>query len=284
MRQSVPSRINKKPLRKRGKPATQVEGRLWITRGKQNLAGRGRIELLKHIDACGSISQAAKIMGMGYKSAWDAVDAMNNCAGKALVERAVGGRGGGGTALTAEGRKLVAAFQLFESEHQRFLERLSTAADSVEPYVNLLGGLSMRTSARNQFSGTVSAIKTGAVNDEIELTLLGGDRIVATITSASTRSLDLKVGSEAFALIKASWIILAPEAGGMRTSARNTFNGKIARIERGAVNSEVTLTLPGGAALVAIVTNSSVDNLPLQEGQAATALFKASHVIVGVPA
>jgi molybdate transport system regulatory protein len=70
----------------------------------------------------------------------------------------------------------------------------------------------------------------------------------------------------------------------MRTSARNSFAGSIARIERGAVNSEVTLTLPGGAALVAIVTNSSVDNLPLKEGQAATALFKASHVIIGVPA
>ncbi|MDB6060984.1 MAG: transporter [Verrucomicrobiaceae bacterium] len=140
----------------------------------------------------------------------------------------------------------------------------------------------MRTSARNQFSGKVSAIQRGAVNDEIELTLSGGDCIVATITQASTKNLGLKVGVEAFALIKASWIILAPAGESVRTSARNTFAGTIDSVERGAVNSEVILTLAGGAALVAIVTNSSVDSLGLQAGQTATALFKASHVILGV--
>jgi molybdate transport system regulatory protein len=279
---TAPKRKNTS-VRKPSKSATRVEGRLCLTRGDKNLAGRGRIELLKHIDACGSISQAAKIMGMGYKSAWDAVDAMNNAAGKSLVERVVGGRGGGGTALTAEGRKLVEAFQLFEQEHARFLEQLSIAVDR-EPTVNPFGRFAMRTSARNQLFGTVSAIQHGAVNDEIELTLTGGDSVIATITSASTKSLDLKIGAEAFALIKASWVILAATDQGARTSARNAFAGIIDHIVRGAVNSEVVLRLPGGTTLVAIITNTSVDNLALEKDQPATALFKASHVILGVPA
>jgi molybdate transport system regulatory protein len=274
----------KAPARKRTGPKTQVRGRLWLSRGDQSLAGRGRIDLLVQIDECGSISQAAKQMGMGYKSAWDAVDAMNNAAGTLLVERAVGGRGGGGATLTAQGRKLIEAFRLFEQEHNRFLDRLSAAADDIGPYVNLLGRFAMRTSARNQFFGKIGAVRRGAVNDEVELVLPGGDCITATITCESTANLGLKTGVEAFALIKASWIILMPGDHSARTSARNAFTGTIEHIVKGAVNSEIDLKLPGGAALVAVITNNSVDNLQLREGQQATALFKASHVILGVPA
>ncbi|MEZ5579956.1 MAG: LysR family transcriptional regulator [Candidatus Competibacteraceae bacterium] len=62
--------------------------------------GAGRVELLEHIDECGSIARAAKRMGMSYKTAWDAVEAMNNLADRPLVVRATGGKGGGGTQLT----------------------------------------------------------------------------------------------------------------------------------------------------------------------------------------
>lgn len=139
----------------------------------------------------------------------------------------------------------------------------------------------MKTSARNHFNGCVKAIRLGAVNDEIELELPGGEQIVATITHESTLQLGLHPGREAFALIKASWVILC-DIGGTRTSARNAFRGTVRKIARGAVNSEVVLELDGGAPLVAIVTNTSVDELALREGEPAGALFKASHVIVGV--
>jgi molybdate transport system regulatory protein len=264
--------------------ATRVQGRLWLSRGDQTIAGSGRIALLLGIAERGSISQAAKSMGMSYKSAWDAVDAMNNAAEAPLVVRVVGGPGGGGAALTERGRRLVEAFRLFEREHQRFLDRLSLVADDIGPYMDLLGRDAMRTSARNQFFGTISAVHRGAVNDVVELALAGGQRIVATITRDSTDSLGLAEGVEAFALVKASWVILMAPDENIRTSARNTFTGVVERIEKGAVNSEVTLTLAGGTKLVAIVTNASADSLPLRAGERATALVKASHVIIGVPA
>ncbi len=102
-----------------------VHGRIWLTRDGRNFLGRGRIELLRRIDETGSIAKAAKGMRMSYKSAWDAVDAMNKNAGFLLVERMSGGRDGGGSRLTVEARKSIAAFEKIEAEHRVFLEKLS---------------------------------------------------------------------------------------------------------------------------------------------------------------
>lgn len=104
---------------------TAVHGRIWLTRNERNFLGRGRIELLRHIDKTGSIAKAAKLMKMSYKSAWDAVDAMNRNAGFLLVERTSGGRDGGGSRLTSEARKLIECFERIEAEHKAFLEKLS---------------------------------------------------------------------------------------------------------------------------------------------------------------
>ena len=68
----------------------------------------------------------------------------------------------------------------------------------------------------------------------------------------------------------------------MRISARNILKGKIVKIVRGAVNTEVTIELPGGTQLVSIITNSSVENLGLTEGKEAYAIIKASNVMVGI--
>jgi molybdopterin-binding protein len=68
----------------------------------------------------------------------------------------------------------------------------------------------------------------------------------------------------------------------MKISARNILKGKIVKIVHGAVNSEVTIELPGGSRLVSIITNGSVDTLGLTEGKEAYAIIKASNVMVGV--
>lgn len=68
----------------------------------------------------------------------------------------------------------------------------------------------------------------------------------------------------------------------MKLSARNILKGKVVRIIKGAVNSEVTIELPGGTQLVSIITNASVDSLNLKEGKEAYAVIKASNIMVGV--
>jgi molybdate transport system regulatory protein len=142
----------------------------------------------------------------------------------------------------------------------------------------------MRTSARNQFAGTVVGLRGGAVNDEIELEAIGGLRIVASITHESTLELGLVVGAKAFALIKASSIILMTEMRGVRLSARNQLKGVVSRVTPGAVNCEVVMALAGGGAVAAIITNDSAAALALEVGSTAIAVFKASSVIVGVSA
>jgi molybdate transport system regulatory protein len=144
--------------------------------------------------------------------------------------------------------------------------------------------MSMRTSARNQFQGKITRILRGAVNDEVELAAAGGHAIVATVTHQSVDSLGLEAGTEAFALVKASSVILVAGDDGARYSARNRLAGAIAAIQPGAVNAEVVIDLPGGASVAAIITKGSCESLGLAVGQRVTAIFKASSVVIGVPA
>ncbi len=129
----------------------------------------------------------------------------------------------------------------------------------------------MKVSARNQLRGVVSEIKLGAVNAEVTLDM-NGTSLVAIITNESVQSLGLAIGVEAFALIKASFVILTTGDGGLKTSARNRLCGTIERINAGAVNTEVVLELNGGAHLAAVVTNESVETLGLTQGGRACAL------------
>ncbi len=68
----------------------------------------------------------------------------------------------------------------------------------------------------------------------------------------------------------------------MKISARNMLKGKVKKVVRGAVNAEVTLELPGGIEIVAIITNHSVDSLGLKEGRDSYAVIKASSVMIAV--
>ena len=260
-----------------------LEGSVWMTVGGEQLGGTNRVGLLAALAQCGSITAAAKQVGLSYKAAWEAIDTMNNLAGEPLVQRSTGGKGGGGTRLTARGAQLVENFTMVEQLHHDFLERLNRQATGVADDVALFTRFRMQTSARNQFFGVVTRVVPGAVNDEIELAIAGGQKIVAIVTRESTDNLALAPGRQVFALIKSSSVIVMTAGEGVRLSARNQLAGTVARLTRGAVNAEVVIALGGGGTVAATVTNESVDTLGLAEGLAATALFKASSVILGVP-
>jgi molybdate transport system regulatory protein len=262
----------------------ELGGSVWFQSGEQTLGGASRIALLAAIRDTGSITGAAKAVGMSYKAAWDAVDTMNNLAGEPLVMRAAGGKGGGGTTLTPRAMRLIDTFRAIEHEHRRFLERAGVAIDGFANDWALIGRMGMKTSARNQLYGKVASIRRGAVNDEVSLTLPGGQIIVSVLTHESTETLGLTEGAAAFALVKASWVMLVVKEDGapLRLSARNQLRGTVHSVKRGAVNAEVSMTLDGGTVITAVVTNESVDALGLADGTAAIAAFKASSVILGV--
>lgn len=261
-----------------------LQGAVWLTMGDKNLGGHGRVGLLRAVAEHGSITAAAKAIGMSYKAAWDAIDHMNTLAGEPLVERTTGGRGGGSTRLTPHGERLVERFGQIEAAHQRFLALLDMASIDLAKDFSLLQVLNMKTSASNQYVGTVSAVRAGAVNDEVELTLEGGTRIVAIVTRESSEALGLRPRMTAIALVQASAVLLATQAEQARFSARNQLPGTVAAVHPGAVNAQVLLDIDGGGQIAAIVTQPSVQALGLAPGVRATALFKASSVILAVAA
>lgn len=236
--------------------------------------------LLQAVQDTGSINKAARTAGLSYKGAWMLLEAACNLANETLLETAAGGVGGGGTRLTPAALGLLQAWHALQSEQREFLRAQEARLVQHPALSGLLRRMSMKTTARNQFAGIVSGVDLGPVSAQVSIALKSGDEITATLTAAAARRLKLKKGKEAIALIKASAVVLVTDFAGWQLSARNQLAGTVSRIERGAVSSLVVLTLPGGAAMTASVTNEGVEALDLKVGAPATAVFKAYSVMV----
>jgi molybdate transport system regulatory protein len=249
-----------------------------VLSGELRLAGRldeRFFALLDALQRTGSINRAAATAGLSYKGAWMLLERACNLANEPLLETAAAG-----TRLTDAARGLLEAWQTLQSEHRDFLRAQEARLARLPALSGLLRRMSMKTSARNQFAGIVSVLDIGPVSAEVTIALKSGDPITATLTSAAARRLKLKKGKEVLALVKASAVVLVSDFAGWQLSARNQLAGTVSRIEKGAVSSLVVLTLPGGAALTASITNDGLDALDLKVGTPATAVFKAYAVMV----
>nr|WP_320132098.1 TOBE domain-containing protein [uncultured Holophaga sp.] len=260
----------------------ELSGSVWVQKAGQKVFAEERIALLEKIHELGSITHAAKAVGISYKTAWDTVNLMNNLADKPLVDRNTGGRGGGGTALTEAGLEVIRNFRIFSEEHRRFLENLGHRMEGGDNLYTFLRRLSMKVSARNTFAGTVSEITRGGVNAMVVLALKGGTSICATVTNASIDGLELSLGKQAYAIVKASAVVLGTDLDPSMVSARNILRGKVCKIIDGQVNTEVDLDLGEGNTISAVVTHESFIKMDLEVGSMACAIFKASSVIIGV--
>ena len=141
----------------------------------------------------------------------------------------------------------------------------------------------MQLSARNQLKTVICDIKSGAVNSQISGKLDSGETLSATITLASEKELDLKVGKEAYFIFKAPSVIIAKkDANAMKLSARNQLSGKISEIKTGAVNSEILVNIGGEQVISAIITNQSASDMALSVGDEVIAIIKANNMIIGV--
>lgn len=266
--------------------APRLLSRLEVATPAGSFLGDTRIRLLEAIEKHGSISQAARHVPISYKAAWDAIDAMNNLSPQPLVARSTGGRQGGGTQLTDYGRQVVAMYRAVEQEYQLALDRLSARlgtgeSGSLRDFQQVLRRMSLRSSARNQFACTVSGMREGDVDYEIYLRVDADTELVAIIMRDSAEQLGLAIGTEVFALVKASAVLLLTDAT-LRTSARNQLSGVVSRVHEGPVNAEVILDLGGSKNVTAVVTHDSVKSLGIAVGQSACAVFKASSVILSV--
>jgi len=89
---------------------------LRIDFGEKGAVGPGKIRLLELIDERGSIAAAGRAMGMSYRRAWLLIQNLNECFRRPLVQKQLGGSGGGGAALTVFGRQIVKHYRDMENE------------------------------------------------------------------------------------------------------------------------------------------------------------------------
>ncbi|PIJ48735.1 molybdenum-dependent transcriptional regulator [Erwinia sp. OLTSP20] len=255
----------------------QSELSLIIKMQQRLFADARRIELLRQIKATGSISQGAKLAAISYKSAWDAVNEMNQLADQPLVDRATGGKGGGGAALTAWGERLIELFDLLEQIQQKAFDVLQ---DDQVPLDSLLGAIarfSLQTSARNQLSGTVIGRDQQHVRQHIQVLLADGvTRLTIAVTETSARRLQLENGKQVLVLIKAPWIALDAET----IPAENRLEGRIHSIEHSPEYSEILIDLPDGQQLCASLNRQTLRQKNLQTGDRVTAHFNADQAII----
>jgi molybdate transport system regulatory protein len=238
-----------------------------------------RIDILRQIGAGGSISQAARAVGVSYKAAWQAVDTLTNLAGTPLVARAVGGAGGGGAQLTEAGRQLLAAAEAMAQARSAVLSRWQ-AAPHAGP---ALARLAVRTSMRNQLPGVVERLVVQGQIAEVHLRLglglaedapapgTGGVKaapaaLVSRITRESAELLGLQPGLAVQALCKATAVRVERSGRGASPSglaAAGELQGahrlpaRATRVVRGASGDEVSAELAGGLQMVGFATPGS---------------------------
>jgi len=259
-----------------------LEGAIWFRSGQQHWGRTRHMALLAAINSLGSISAAAKHVGLSYKAAWDVVDAMNNLAGEVLVLRTTGGQRGGGARLTPRAHQLLQLYQGLAREHARFMTRLAAVNADQGRNLEWIEHMMTQVSIRNRLSGTVTSVHTQGVRADVTLKLTDTQSIVASITQNSAHTLGLRPGTRALALIKASSVIIAPPAACTASSVRNRLTGRISRISGDADDVEVNLALTGGYTMTASLQRATFDRLGLCEGEAASAVFAASQVMVGI--
>ena len=215
-----------------------------------------RIAILRHIGEGGSISQAARAVGISYKAAWQALDTLTNLAGVPLVQRLVGVAGGGGARLTEAGRHLLAAARTLEAARSAALARIDPAAGA-----QALGGLAVRTSMRNQWPCIVQALQA---HGPLVLVQLQGDAaaaqalsVRARITRESAELLGLAPGLPVQALCKATAVRAVALRRGQVPPPANAWAGRVTRVSRGAAGDEISAQLDAGVQMVGFAAAAS---------------------------
>ena len=213
-----------------------------------------RIDILRRLQDAGSISEAARRAGVSYKAAWQAIDILSNLAGTPLVEKVVGGSGGGGAQLTQAGKELLKASTELELAKSQLVKKASakTTKSSSPAFLGL------RTTMRNQFPCTVSGIakKTGFVR--VELSSKGGTVFHSKITASSAELFELHIGQQVLVLCKATAVHIKKTSS---EKDKNVVHGIVVRKSRGSASGEVNLLVEPGITIVGFVDQLSAFNI-----------------------
>lgn len=234
-----------------------------------------RLEVLRRVAETGSISQAARDAGISYKAAWQAIDTLSNLSGQSLVERTVGGSGGGGARITPQGLQLLALADELSRARLAVLSRFSGGGAAMPM------GLGLRTSMRNQLPCRVEAVEPlGPLDPTVQVRLRtpGQALLTSSITRESADLLALAPGLEVLVLCKATAVRVGRGDVAEATPGECVLHGRIERLARGQGRDEVVLALEGGGQWVGFADHP----LAARKGQRAWAVMGSSALVVGL--
>jgi molybdate transport system regulatory protein len=258
----------------------KIDAYLALRSGGRLLVGRERIHLLEAVAEHGSITKAAKATGFSYKTAWEAVDAINNLLPTPAFVTRAGGRVGGGAEVTDQGRRLISTFHRLEERLARISSVIAEEGlDGLEDA--LLWTVGFKISARNVFQTEVTQVRKWPVDVEVMLKLSGDHTLHAIVTNAAAEELALTPGRRVMALVKASFVHLV-RLEYAEEITRNLFVGTVKRRVDAELNSEINLDIGDGKTMVAVVPRRHAEDLGIVEGGRAAASFDANHVILAV--
>ncbi len=231
-----------------------------------------RITLLKEIQACGSINQAAKNANVSYKSAWDHLAAMNTISPKPLLERNVGGKNGGGTALTAYALRLLQLYDLLAQTQEKAFHILQDDTIPLDSLLSATARFSLQSSARNQFFGNIVKLTEADVHCDVDIAISGlGQPLTAQITRQSAQRLKLALGKEVMLMIKAPWLQISQ----LPLHGTNCFAATISDVQHNGDEQEVRLQV-GDVVCYATAPRSN----PLTTGQAVWLTIEPEQIVL----
>jgi len=173
--------------------------KIWIEYEGKPVLGKGGAQILEQIEKEESISKAAEKLGMSYRYVWSYLQKIEKALGEPVIETYRGGKsGGGGAKLTMLGKSLL-------DEYRRVEDYLGEVLSDAE-YWEAVG---LKISARNRLKGKVLAVEKEAVTAKIKVEITVPTVVTALISREAVEELNIKVGDEVEAVIKATEVMIA---------------------------------------------------------------------------
>jgi molybdate transport system regulatory protein len=175
----------------------ETKAKIWLEKKNVPIMGEGRAALLRFIDETGSISSAARKLGMSYRYAWGEIREMETLLGEKLVEKSRGGRTHGKTNLTERGKEILEEFTLLEKSF-----------GEVTKDKTFWEAIGLKLSARNALKGRIKSVEKDGVAAKVKIEIDAPATVTSLITSEAAEYLKLKKGDKVKAIVKATEVMI----------------------------------------------------------------------------
>ena len=174
--------------------------KIWLTDGTTDIIGGGGVSLLKAIEENGSISDAARKIGMSYRFAWNYIKEIEKALGKPILKTKIGGKNGGSAELTSHAIEILKEYD----KTNKYLVQVLNDKNHWE-------WIGLKISARNRLKGIVENVDKGSVTAKVKIKIDTPVTITSVITKEAVEDLELKSGDKVEAIIKSTEVMVLKE-------------------------------------------------------------------------